>query len=68
MKVLALVDGVLTEVEVAAGGSSGAPTLILAGASYSIPANTQVTFSEEIDMEEGAEIETDSNSILVEVS
>lgn len=64
--VVALIGGQLVEVEVAAGGSI--PTLIVTGATYAVSANTQALFTEPIDMEDGAEISFDANSVLVEVN
>lgn len=65
--VLALVDGQLVEVEVS-GGSASVPLLILAGETYAITANSQALFTEPIDLQEGAEISFDANSVLVEVN
>jgi hypothetical protein len=59
---LALVNGQVTEVEIAAGGSS-VPTL--ATAPVTVPANSQVLFTEQIDLD-GQELILDG--VLVEVS
>lgn len=48
------------------GGSSGVPTLITAGAIFAVERNQQVLFSEEIDMEYGAEMSVDG--VLTEVN
>lgn len=61
-KVLALVDGQAVEVE-ASGGSAAVPTL--AAADFVVPANTQVLFTEEIDLD-GFELDLDG--VLVEVT
>lgn len=46
-------------------GSPYVPSLLLANESLFVPARTQVLFSEEIDLEDGAEIDVDG--VLVEV-
>lgn len=48
--------------------SSGAPTIVEANKSYKIAKNLQVLFTEEIDLEDGAEIDCDENAVLVEVN
>jgi hypothetical protein len=60
--VLTLVNGQITEVE-AAAGSASVPTL--ATAPYTVPANSQVLFTEMIDLD-GQELILDG--VLVEVN
>lgn len=60
---LALIDGALVEIEVGGGGGS-VPTLVPAGSTFAIPADTQVLFSEPMTIEG----EIDLDGVLVEVS
>lgn len=65
MKVLALIDGVYTEVEIQAGGGAAAvPTVVADGAVFSVPAGSQVLFTEEIELDG----ELDLDGVLVEVN
>jgi hypothetical protein len=67
-KVIALVEGVLTEISVdipSSSGGSSVPTTVPSNSVYSVGADTQVLFSEEIDLLDGAEISI--NGSLVEV-
>lgn len=57
----------VTIITVSSGGA-GAPTLIEANKIYKIAKNTQTLFTEEIDLEDGAEIDFEENSVLVEVN
>lgn len=50
------------------GGAASVPTLITTNSVYAVPSNSQVLFTEPIDMEAGAEISFDANSVLVEVN
>lgn len=48
--------------------SGGTPTLIEFGMTFTVGKNTQVLFTEEIDLGQDAEIECDENGILTEVN
>lgn len=60
---LALVNGQITEVEIASGGGAAVPTL--ATAPFTVPLNTQVLFTEEIDLNDQELI---LDGVLVEVT
>lgn len=53
---------------VSAGGGGGTPTLIEMGMTFKVGKNIQALFTEEIELEQDAEIECDENAVLVEVN
>jgi hypothetical protein len=55
-------------IESASGGSSAVPNWLDASKVYLIAAHSQVLIAEEIDMEEGAEIEFEEGAVLTEVN
>jgi hypothetical protein len=63
--VIVLVNGVLTEVSVDIPSGASVPTTVAANTIYLVNTDTQVLFSEEINMLDGAEISIDGSLIEV---
>lgn len=49
------------------GGAASVPAFLVANQVYVVPANSQVLFSDEIEFENGSEIDFSNKSILIEV-